>query len=44
MKISKLKLIKSDERGEVWSCDKFNFVSRRKGSVSADHTHEVGNF
>jgi mannose-6-phosphate isomerase-like protein (cupin superfamily) len=44
MKISKLKLIKSDERGEVWDCDKLNFVSRKKGSVSGDHIHEANNF
>jgi quercetin dioxygenase-like cupin family protein len=40
MNITKLSIIKSDERGVVYDCEKLNFVSRRKGSISGDHKHD----
>ncbi|MCH8741868.1 cupin domain-containing protein [Patescibacteria group bacterium] len=40
MKIEDIKIIKSDDRGIIYNCGKSSFISRKKGSVSADHTHE----
>ena len=39
MKIEKIKIIKSDDRGVIYNCGKSNFISRRKGSLSS-HSHE----
>ncbi|MFA6524648.1 MAG: cupin domain-containing protein [Patescibacteria group bacterium] len=39
MNINKIELVKSDERGVILNCGKSNFIARRKGSVSADHSH-----
>ena len=39
MNIEKLKIIKSDERGIMYDCDKLNFISRKKGTINADHSH-----
>ena len=40
MKLSEIKIIKSDERGIIYDCGNSNFISRKKGTISADHTHE----
>lgn len=40
MNITELKVIKSDERGIMYDCDKLNYLERKKGSVSADHSHK----
>ena len=39
MKLEKIDIIKSDERGIIYNCGKASFISRKKGSISADHTH-----
>ncbi|MBT4446807.1 cupin domain-containing protein [archaeon] len=40
MKLNKIRIIKSDERGIIYDCGKSSFISRKKGSISANHTHE----
>jgi len=40
MNLENLKIIKSDERGIIYFCNKVNFITRKKGSVCANHTHE----
>ncbi len=40
MELKEIKIIKSDERGVIYDCGKSNFISRKKGTVSANHTHE----
>lgn len=40
MRLKELRVIKSDERGIMYDCDKLNFIARKKGSVSANHSHE----
>jgi len=40
MNLKKLKIVKSDDRGIMYACDKLDYISRKKGTISADHTHE----
>jgi len=40
MKLSKIKIIKLDERGVIYDCGKSSFISRKKGSIGANHKHE----
>jgi len=40
MKLEEIKIIKSDERGIIYDCGNSGFISRKKGAISADHTHE----
>ena len=40
MDLQEIKIIKSDERGMIYDCWKSNFISRKKGTISANHTHE----
>ena len=40
MKLGEIKIIKSDERGIIYNCGKSNFITRKKGTISADHSHE----
>jgi glyoxylate utilization-related uncharacterized protein len=37
---SELKIIKEDHRGVVYDCGEVMFVSRKEGSVTADHSHD----
>ena len=39
MKLTKIKIIKSDERGIIYDCGKSSFISRKKGTISANHKH-----
>ena len=39
MDLKELKTIKSDERGIIYDCDKLNYISRKKGSINANHSH-----
>ena len=39
MNIKAIKVIKSDERGIIYDCGEASFLSRKKGSISADHVH-----
>lgn len=39
MNLQELRIIKSDQRGIMYDCDKLKFVSRKKGSISANHEH-----
>lgn len=36
-------IIKEDKRGVVYNCDKLIFVSRKKGTITADHIHDNEN-
>jgi quercetin dioxygenase-like cupin family protein len=40
MLLDKIDVIKSDERGVILDCGKSNFIFRKKGTISADHTHD----
>jgi hypothetical protein len=40
MKLNKVKVIKSDYRGVIYDCGVSKFISRKKGTVSADHIHD----
>ncbi len=40
MDIKEIPVIKSDERGKIYDCDKCNIVMRKKGTISADHSHK----
>lgn len=39
MNVKEIRTIKSDERGIMYDCDKLNFISRKRGSMSANHSH-----
>ena len=39
MHSEEIRVIKSDERGVIYDCGKSNFISRKKGSIGADHSH-----
>lgn len=40
MELHEIKIIKSDERGIIYDCGKSSFMTRKKGTIGADHTHE----
>ncbi len=40
MKINNLPIFKEDKRGIIYDCGDFKFLSRKKGSISADHLHD----
>lgn len=40
MRIENIKITKFDDRNVIYDCGKSSFISRKKGSVSANHTHE----
>lgn len=40
--IKELSIIKSDERGMIYNCEKMNFLVRKKGTISSDHSHAEG--
>ena len=40
MKLNKISIIKSDERGIIYDCGNSKFISRKKGTISANHKHE----
>jgi len=40
MNIDDIPVIKDDVRGKIYRCEPVNYIVRRKGSISADHTHE----
>lgn len=40
MKIDDIPIVKEDERGIIYRCVPINYIVRKKGSISADHTHE----
>ncbi|NOQ55430.1 MAG: cupin domain-containing protein [Nanohaloarchaea archaeon] len=40
MKLHDIKIIKKDERGTIYDCGKSSFISRKKGTISANHKHE----
>lgn len=40
MELNEIKIIKSDERGTIYDCGKSSFISRKKGTISANHTHK----
>ena len=39
MNLQDIRIIKSDERGKIFDCGESNFISRKKGTISADHKH-----
>ena len=40
MELEKIKVIKSDERGTIYNCGKSSFISRKKGTISGNHSHK----
>lgn len=40
MELNEIKIIKSDERGTIYDCGASSFISRKKGTISANHKHE----
>ena len=40
MKIEEIPVVKQDERGTIFRCEPVNYIVRKKGTISADHTHE----
>ncbi len=40
MELHKIKVIKSDERGIIYDCGKSSFITRKKGTIGANHTHK----
>ncbi len=40
MKTEPIEISKEDERGIIYRCDPVNYIVRKRGSISADHTHE----
>ena len=40
MELRPVKIIKSDDRGVIYDCGPSKFISRKSGTVSADHTHK----
>lgn len=40
MNIEKIEITKEDERGIIYDCDKVGYIFRKKGTISANHTHE----
>lgn len=40
MELHDIKIIKQDERGIIYDCGKSSFISRKKGTISANHKHE----
>ena len=40
MKIEDIPTIKDDDRGKIYRCEPVNYIVRKKGSISANHTHE----
>ena len=40
MEVKEIKIIKSDNRGVIYDCGKSNFISRKRGTISANHKHK----
>lgn len=40
MKLDTIRIVKSDDRGIIFDCGKSKFIARKKGTISANHTHE----
>ena len=40
MNLTDINIIKQDERGTIYDCGKSKFISRHKGTISANHRHE----
>lgn len=39
MKTEPIEILKSDERGVIYKCGSINYIVRKSGTVSGDHTH-----
>ena len=40
MNIKDIPIFAQDDRGTIYRCEPINYIVRKKGTVSADHTHE----
>ena len=40
MKIEDIPILKQDDRGIIYRCEPINYIVRKKGTISANHTHE----
>lgn len=40
MNLNKIKIIKSDERGIIYDCGSSSFITRKKGTIGANHKHQ----
>ncbi len=41
MDIEEIKVLNKDERGIMYDCDKLKFIEKKKGTINANHEHEV---
>ncbi len=39
MQIDEIEILKQDDRGIIYRCEPVNYIVRKKGTISADHTH-----
>lgn len=39
MELQKVRVIKKDDRGLILDCGKSSFITRKQGSISANHKH-----
>jgi quercetin dioxygenase-like cupin family protein len=39
MQLYPINIIKSDDRGIIYDCGTASFITRKKGTISANHTH-----
>ncbi len=39
MKIEPIAILKTDDRGVIYRIESINYIVRKKGTISADHTH-----
>jgi len=39
MEVKEMRIMKSDERGLIYSCDDVEWVIRKKNTISANHSH-----
>ncbi len=37
--LNKIQIIKSDNRGVIYNCGDVGYIARKKGTISANHTH-----
>ena len=40
MKIEKIEITKEDNRGVIYNCGRVGYIFRKKGTISANHTHK----
>ena len=41
MQVEEIKVLNEDERGIMYDCDKLKFIEKKKGTINANHEHDV---